>query len=73
MPMQTDNDAEEIVSLVGCLAELLGVFYTQLTKHRLNSGQALSLTSQLLGILVDHFFDENIYWMDDDAEREDNE
>lgn len=70
MPMQTDNGAEEIVSLIGSLAEVLGVFYTQLTQHGLNEMQALTLTNQLLNFLVDFFLDEGFYWADDQNENE---
>ena len=70
MPMPNENGAEEIISLVGSLAEVLGVFYTQLTQHGLNEMQALTLTNQLLNILVDWFLDENFYWFDDQNDDE---
>jgi len=70
MPMPNENGAEEIISLVGSLAEVLGVFYTQLTQHGLNEMQALTLTNQLLNILVDFFLDEGFYWADDQTEDE---
>ena len=65
-----ENGAEEIISLVGSLAEVLGVFYTQLAQHGLNDMQALTLTNQLLNILVDFFLDEGFYWADDQTEDE---
>ena len=70
MPMPNENGAEEIISLVGSLAEVLGVFYTQLTQHGLNEMQALTLTNQLLNILVDFFLDEGLYWADDQNDDE---
>ena len=68
--MPNENGAEEIISLVGSLAEVLGVFYTQLTQHGLNEMQALTLTNQLLNILVDFFLDEGFYWADDQNDDE---
>lgn len=71
--MPNENGAEEIVSLIGSLAEVLGVFYTQLTNHGLNDMQALTLTNQLLNILVDFFLDDGCYWADDQNEEESEE
>ena len=71
--MPNENGAEEIISLVGCLAEVLGVFYVQLTNHGLNDMQALALTNQLLNILVDFFLDDGCYWADDQTEDEESE
>ena len=71
--MQTDNGAEEIVSLIGSLAEVLGVFYTQLTNHGLNDMQALTLTHQLLNLLVDSYFDYGGFCFDDQNEDEESE
>lgn len=73
MPMQTDNGAEEIVSLIGSLAEVLGVFYTQLTNHGLNDMQALTLTNQLLNLLVDNYFEYGCLCFDDQNEDEESE
>jgi len=70
MEQNEQNGAEEIISLVGCLAEVLGVFYTQLTQHGLNDMQALTLTNQLLNLLVDFFLDDGFYWADDQTEDE---
>jgi len=71
--MPNENGAEEIISLVGSLAEVLGVFYTQLTQHGLNDLQALALTNQLLNLLVDFFLDEGCYWADDQNDDEESE
>lgn len=67
------NGSEKIIPLVGSAAEVLGVFYTQLTKHGLNDMQALTLTNQLLSIFVDFFLDEWYNWMDDQAEDDETE
>ncbi len=67
--MQTDNGAEEIISLIGSLAEVLGVFYTQLTNHGLTDMQALTLTHRLLDLLVDNYFDFGGFCFDDQNEE----
>lgn len=67
------NGAEKIISFVGSIAEVLGVFYTQLTQHGLKDTQALALTNQLLNIFVDFFLDEWYDWMDDRAEDDETE
>lgn len=71
--MQKDNGAEEIVSLIGSLAEVLGVFYTQLTAHGLTDMQALTLTNQLLNLLVDNYFDYGGFCFYDQNEDEESE
>lgn len=73
MPMPNENGAEEIVSLIGSLAEVLGVFYTQLTNHGLNDMQALTMTNQLLNLLVDNYFDYGGFCFDDQNEDEESE
>lgn len=67
------NGAEKIISLVGSIAEVLGVFYTQLTQHGLNDRQALTLTNQLLNLLVDNYFDYGGFCFDDLGEDEESE
>jgi len=67
------NGAEKIISLVGSIAEVLGVFYTQLTQHGLNDMQALTLTNQLLNLLVDNYFDYGGFCFDDQGEDEESE
>lgn len=67
---QEQNGAEQMVDLVGCLAEVLGVFYVQLTRHGMSDVQALTLTNQLLTVIVDAFLDEAIYYEEDESEEE---
>jgi hypothetical protein len=67
------NGAEKIISLVGSIAEVLGVFYTQLTQHGLSDMQALTLTNQLLNLLVDNYFDYGGFCFDDQDEDEESE
>lgn len=68
-----DNGAEKIVSLIGSLAEVLGVFYTQIANHGLNDMQAMTLTNQLLNLLVDNYFDYGGFCFFDHGEDEGSE
>ena len=47
-----DNEAEKIINSIGCLAELLTVFYNSLHRGGLNESQSFSLTEQLLDIML---------------------
>ena len=47
-----DDEAEKIINSIGCLAELLSVFYNSLHKGGLNEAQSFELTAQLLDAML---------------------
>ena len=50
--IHTNDEAEKIINSIGCLAELLTVFYNSLHRGGLNEAQSFSLTEQLLDIML---------------------
>ena len=50
--IHTNDEAEKIINSIGCLAELLSVFYNSLHRGGLNEAQSFSLTEQLLDIMM---------------------
>ena len=50
--IHTNDEAEKIINSIGCLAELLTVFYNSLHRGGLNEAQSFSLTEQLLDIMM---------------------
>ena len=52
-----DNEAEKLINSIGCLAELLTVFYNALQKGGFTRDQAFILSSNLLDIMTDSMID----------------
>ena len=50
--IHTNDEAEKIINSIGCLAELLTVFYNSLHRGGLSEAQSFSLTEQLLDIML---------------------
>ena len=47
-----DNNAQDLIDGIGCLAELLTVFYTTLHRGGMSEHYSLELTARLLDNLV---------------------